>query len=201
VITLRRRPALLSVLIVGALALGACSAPQARTSTPQYLDTASGAPTAPKNATEAGWRVKRVVDGDTIVVVGSAGEEKVRFAGIDTPETVKANTPVQCYGPQASQETHALLNEQKVFLESDPTQPKYDKYGRRLAHVWLTTGAGNPGLQVSWFLVRNGYAHARTYGTPTSWQSEYEAAQRAAKTAGAGFWSPSTCGGDTRKPA
>ena len=28
--------------------------------------------------------------------------ERVRLLGIDTPETVKPNTPVQCYGPEAS---------------------------------------------------------------------------------------------------
>jgi micrococcal nuclease len=197
--TMKFRSAGVVVLAAAALMCAGCSS-TSTTSAP-VTGTTSGAPTTPKNAAETGWRVQRVVDGDTIVVVGSAGEEKVRFAGIDTPETVKANTPVQCYGPQASQETHALLDGQKVVLESDPTQPKYDQYGRRLAHVWTVTAAGTPQLLVSWYLVRNGYAHARTYGSPTSWQSEYETAQRAAKAAGAGFWSASTCGGDTRKPA
>jgi micrococcal nuclease len=98
-------------------------------------------------------------------------------------------------------QSHALLDDREVILEQDPTQPKYDKYGRRLAHVWTISSTGDPQLLVSWYLVRNGYAHARTYGSPTSWQSDYESAQRAAKAAGLGFWSPSTCGGDTRQPA
>jgi micrococcal nuclease len=185
--------------MAGTLALTAC-APQGTTSAATD-GTTTGAPSNPKNATETGWRVQRVVDGDTIVVVGRSGEEKVRFAGIDTPETVKANTAVQCYGPQASKETHALLDGRNIVLEGDPTQPRYDQYGRRLAHVWTISASGAPDLLVSWYLVRNGFAHARTYGTGTSWQSEYESAQRAAKSDGAGFWSPSTCGGDTRKPA
>jgi micrococcal nuclease len=191
----------LAVVFVAATLLGACTAPKSSSDAPLQANTTSGAPTGPKNAAETGWLVKRVVDGDTIVVVGPSGEQKVRFAGIDTPETVKANTAVQCYGPEASQETHTLLTGKSVLLESDPTQPTYDQYGRRLAHVWLTTSSGAPGLQVSWYLVRNGYARARTYGTRTSWQSEYESAQRAAKAAGAGFWSASTCAGDTHKPA
>ena len=161
----------------------------------------TGAPTTPKNATEAGWKVVRVVDGDTIVVRRSGAEERVRFAGIDTPETVKANTPVQCYGPEASRATHRLLDNQPVLLESDPTQPTYDQYGRRLAHVWTVDAEGTQKVLVSWYLVRNGFAHARTYGSATSWTAEYNAAQKAAHSEGLGFWNSSTCDGNTKQAA
>jgi micrococcal nuclease len=159
----------------------------------------AGAPTAPKNATESGWKVERVVDGDTIVVRRGGADERVRFAGVDTPETVKANTPVQCYGPEASRATHGLLDNQPVLLESDPTQPTYDQYGRRLAHVWTVDAEGTQKMLVSWYLVRNGFAHARTYGSPTSWTSEYNAAQKTARGEGLGFWNSATCDGNTKQ--
>ena len=40
--------------------------------------------------------VVRGVDGDTIVVRLDGAEEDVRFIGVDTPESVKPDTPVQC---------------------------------------------------------------------------------------------------------
>ena len=56
-----------------------------------------------------GPRVVRVVDGDTIEVGSTARREDVRLIGVDTPETVKPDTPVQCFGPRASAFTHRLL--------------------------------------------------------------------------------------------
>ena len=48
------------------------------------------------------------------------GEEiKVRLIGVDTPETVKPNTPVQPYGKQASNYTKKYLTHQNVYLEYD----------------------------------------------------------------------------------
>jgi micrococcal nuclease len=39
--------------------------------------------------------VKRVVDGDTLVLENS---ERVRLIGVDTPETKRPNTPLQYFG-------------------------------------------------------------------------------------------------------
>jgi micrococcal nuclease len=41
----------------------------------------------------------RVVDGDTIRVVQDGREEAVRYIGVDTPESVKPGSPVECYVP------------------------------------------------------------------------------------------------------
>src|SRR5215212_5503307 len=54
-------------------------------------------------------QVNRVVDGDTIEVDLSGAQEDVRYIGIDTPETVKPDTPVQCFGPEASARNHELV--------------------------------------------------------------------------------------------
>ena len=63
--------------------------------------------------------VERVVDGDTFVANKDGKEIKVRMIGMDTPETVKPNTPVQPYGKEASNYTKKALTHQNVYLEYD----------------------------------------------------------------------------------
>src|SRR5687768_6838497 len=80
-------------------------------------------------------RVVRVVDGDTIVVRLSSGEEHVRLIGIDTPETKKPGTPVECFGPEAAARMAALLPAgTAVRLERD--EEARDRFGRLLAYVF-----------------------------------------------------------------
>src|SRR6185369_1272058 len=67
------------------------------------------------------YSVARFVDGDTIVVDMAGKNETVRFIGVDTPETHKPNTPVQCYGPAAAAYTKNTIGTQKVRLQADPT--------------------------------------------------------------------------------
>ena len=60
-----------------------------------------------------------MIDGDTIEVSIAGQDEDVRYIGIDTPESVKPDTPVQCYGPQASAENHRLVDGRTVRLVFD----------------------------------------------------------------------------------
>lgn len=50
--------------------------------------------------------VKRVVDGDTLLL---ANDKRVRLIGVNTPETVKPNSPVEAYGKEASEYTKKML--------------------------------------------------------------------------------------------
>lgn len=136
-------------------------------------------------------RVVRVVDGDTIVVDRAGTEVRVRLLGIDTPETVKPDSPVECFGPEASARTHELLDGQSVLLEADPTQDATDAYGRALAYVWV-----GPTL-INEVLVAEGYAREYTYDLPGTRQPDLLTAQDAARTKGLGLWSAATCGGRT----
>ena len=77
----------------------------------------------------------RVVDGDTIIL---SNGEKVRLIGVDTPETVRPNTPVEYYGKEASAFTKKMVEGKDVKLEYDWQQR--DKYGRLLAYVYLMDG-------------------------------------------------------------
>lgn len=101
------------------------------------------------------YAVSHFVDGDTIVVDMNGHDETIRMIGIDTPETHKPNTPVQCYGPAASAYTKNLIGNQKVRLESDPTNQNRDRYGRLLRYVYLPDGR-----MVEEELAKNGYAFA-----------------------------------------
>lgn len=79
--------------------------------------------------------VTRAVDGDTIEARIEGLTEYVRYIGIDTPETVKPDTPVQCFGPRASRFNHRLVEGRWVRLVFGAEQR--DVYGRLLAYVHL----------------------------------------------------------------
>src|SRR6059036_3012154 len=88
-----------------------------------------------------GARVLRVVDGDTLRVMVGGRSRSVRLLGIDTPETHRPGTPVECGGPQATASMKALVPPgTRVQLVSDPGQDRVDRYGRLLAYVRLPSG-------------------------------------------------------------
>lgn len=124
------------------------------------------------------------VDGDTIRVMRDGEEIKVRFIGIDTPETVAQDRPIECFGPEASARTKELVEGTRVWLESDPVSGDTDKYGRTLAYVWLT-----PDVMLNELLVREGYAEEYTYQEGYRYQQLFRDAERAAQAEGAGMWS------------
>lgn len=135
--------------------------------------------------------VTKVTDGDTVQVQSADGRKTtVRLIGIDTPETVDPDEPVQCYGPEASARATQLLGGQTVDLELDPSQGVRDYYGRTLAYLWLTDGR-NYGET----MIADGYAHEYTYRLPYAYQAEFKAAQDEARANQAGLWAPETCGG------
>ena len=89
--------------------------------------------------------VARVIDGDTIELVGG---QRVRLVQIDTPEKHD-----ECYGDAASALTRRLLPAgTKVRIEQDPGLDQVDRYQRKLAYVWK----GDEDVNVT--LVREGAA-------------------------------------------
>src|ERR1700742_1126862 len=97
-------------------------------------------------------RVVRVVDGDTLRVRLGGREERVRYIGVDTPESVKPGTPVQCFAKAASAANKRLGPGRAVKLVRDAETR--DRYGRMLAYVYRASD----GLFVNAELVRGGYA-------------------------------------------
>lgn len=84
--------------------------------------------------------VSRVIDGDTIIAAVNGQERRIRILGIDTPETVDPDEPVGCYGPEASNFAHQMLDGQAITLRTDPTQDEVDRYDRALRYVILADG-------------------------------------------------------------
>jgi micrococcal nuclease len=98
--------------------------------------------------------VVRAVDGDTIEARIGGEVEDVRYIGVDTPETVKPGTPVQCFGPRASTFNHRLVEGRRVRLVFGVE--RRDVYGRLLAYVRLGRRFVNAEL------VRRGLARSLT---------------------------------------
>jgi micrococcal nuclease len=125
-------------------------------------------------------RVLRVIDGDTIEVVLRGRSEDVRYIGIDTPETVKPGTPVQCFGPRAHELNQRLVGGRSVRLVFDAE--RRDVYQRLLAYVY--TG----GRFVNAVLVRRGYARTLTIPPNDSHAGLFHRLARRAGRAGRGLW-------------
>ena len=94
--------------------------------------------------------------GDTIELKTETGLVKVRLIGVDTPETVHPQKPVEYYGREASQFTKNLLLGESVYLKYG--QDDVDKYGRTLAYLFRVPD----GMFVNFEIVRQGYGHAYT---------------------------------------
>jgi micrococcal nuclease len=124
--------------------------------------------------------VVRVIDGDTIAIAMDGVEYRVRYIGINTPETVDPRKPVECYGREASQHNRELVEGQTVELEKDVSET--DQYDRLLRYVWVN------GDMVNAILVREGYALASTYPPDVKYQKLFLDLEREAREAGRGLW-------------
>ena len=122
-------------------------------------------------------RVARVIDGDTIELEDG---RKVRYIGIDTPETVDPKKPVQCFGREAYLENKSLVEGKEIEMEKDVSET--DHYGRLLRYVWVE------GVFVNEHLVREGFAHAVTFPPDVKYQELFLEAERKAREEGKGFW-------------
>jgi micrococcal nuclease len=128
--------------------------------------------------------VQRVVDGDTVVLRGG---ERVRYIGVDTPESVKPGSPVECFGKAAGRANARLVEGERVRLTFDAE--RRDRYGRTLAYVHRVSD----GLFVNAELVRRGYASPMTIPPNVAHAREFRRLARAARRAGRGLWA--ACGG------
>jgi len=143
--------------------------------------TAAATPVSTTLAVNA--TVTHIVDGDTIDVEIAGKRERVRLIGIDTPETKKPNTPVQCYGPEATAFTTSLLPiGAALHLERDVVAR--DDFGRMLAYVYLASD----GTFVNLRIVRDGFAHTLSIAPNTAHAVEFARAAHLAQAANIGLW-------------
>jgi micrococcal nuclease len=146
-------------------------------------------PTATPRASAFTATVAYAVDGDTLRIRETDGDlAYVRLIGIDSPESVKPDTPVECGGKEASESMDQLAPEgAKVRLVLDGERE--DNYGRTLAHAYVG------GRQLELAQLRRGWAEIYRYHDRTfAGLARYYALQDQAKAAGRGVWGQ--CHGD-----
>lgn len=124
-------------------------------------------------------RCERIVDGDTIVLSGGL---RVRYIGIDAPETKHPDMPVEPFGRQAAERNRQLVAGKRVRLEYD--EERADQYGRTLAYVHVD------GRFINAELVAGGYAEAKRYGDNLRYAELFDYLELRAKEAGSGIWGP-----------
>lgn len=123
---------------------------------------------------------------------------EVRIIGLDSPETSKPGTPVECFAKEATAAAKALLSPgDEITLQPDPTQDQRDRFGRLLAHVLLPDGS-----LFAAHMIAGGWAVHYIYdGIPSIYADELAAAEAQAREAGVGLWSDETCAGDEHAPS
>jgi micrococcal nuclease len=125
--------------------------------------------------------VVRVSDGDTIRVRLETGrEERVRYIGVDTPETAKPGTAAECFADRASAFNARLVADREVRLERDAEER--DRYGRLLAYVYVGDTFVNEEL------VRRGYAQPLTVPPNVRFAERFRELASSARHDGSGLW-------------
>ena len=135
---------------------------------------------SPDSSVGQSAKVTRVIDGDTIEIESG---RKIRYIGIDTPETVDPRTTPQCFGREASAKNKELVEGKMIELEKDISET--DKYTRLLRYVFVDN------ILVNDYLVRQGFAHAFSYPPDIKYQEQLRQAEQEARDNNRGLWS--TC--------
>ncbi len=128
------------------------------------------------------YRVRNVIDGDTVELDNGS---KVRYIGIDTPETRRRHGDSWVYEPQPYAEKAKELNRQlvggkTVRLEFD-VQRK-DKYGRLLAYCFVDD------LFVNAKMLEEGMAFLYTLSPNVKYVDLLVEKQKAARQNNRGLW-------------
>ncbi len=121
--------------------------------------------------------VKRVIDGDTIELENG---QRVRYIGMDTPETIEPRKSIACFSKEAVEFNKNLVEGKKVRLEKDVSET--DKFGRLLRYVFVGS------VFVNDYLVRQGYASTATFPPDVRYQSQFVEAEREARENNRGLW-------------
>ena len=182
----KKQKKLISGIITGVLALVLVVLDQAGyIDLEKYLDSSNKVITESNAYTDVNklneYKVVRVVDGDTFVVGFNGKDEKVRLIGVDTPESVHADSSKNTKeGILVSDYTKSKLNGKTVKLEFDVQER--DKYGRLLAYVYID------GEMYNKHLLEIGYAKIATYPPNVKYVEEFKEIQKEARENKVGLW-------------
>jgi micrococcal nuclease len=132
-------------------------------------------------AGESVWvEVDRVVDGDTAKFFFDGESEYVRYIGIDTPESVKPDAPVECFGEESKAFNEALLGDGRARLVFD--REMRDRFGRLLAYVYVSD------VMLNAELLRQGFAQTLTISPNDAESGRFERIEAEARDSGRGLW-------------
>ena len=121
--------------------------------------------------------VIRVIDGDTIELDDG---RRVRYIGIDTPETVHPEKDVECYGPEATVRNRELVEGKTVEMQAGVEES--DRYGRLLRYVHVD------GRFVNALLVAEGYARASSFGDEKRFRQVFVQLEQYSQMLKRGMW-------------
>jgi micrococcal nuclease len=132
---------------------------------------------------DLGGRVVRVIDGDTVRVRLDDPDQSrtVRYIGVDSPESVAPDEPVECFGKEAGDFNRRLVAGRRVRLVLG--RERRDRYGRLLAYVRVQ---GGPLVEDE--LLRRGFARTLTIPPNDDRAPHFEALERKARSEGRGLW-------------
>ena len=128
------------------------------------------------------YKVTQFIDGDTIEVDMNGKLEKVRFIGVDTPETHDPRKPVQCFGQAAADFTKKMIGSSSVRLETDPINTNRDRYQRLLRYIYLPDGR-----LVNAEIIKEGYGFAYL-SFPFTKLDEFRNLENQSREQGKGLW-------------
>ena len=146
-----------------------------------FLVARSGGGGFPSFDDARGARVQRVVDGDTVRLLGLGS---VRLIGVNTPEVYGH---VQCFGPEASGFAKSVLHP-GTRVRYQVGREARDRYGRLLAYVWLEDGRLFNGM-----LVERGYAVPLTIAPNDQLAPRFRSEEAEARRARSGMWRRPDC--------
>lgn len=144
-----------------------------------------GTQSTPSSQEQNSVKVTKVVDGDTVEVEIEGVKKKLRYIGVNTPETVDPRRVVQCFGKEASNENKRLVEGKNIYLEKDVSET--DKFNRLLRYIYLKLDDGSL-LFVNDYLVRQGFANASEYPPDIKYSDRFREAEREARENKRGLW-------------
>lgn len=174
------RAFVMGAVLVGMIPVSACSNDPS-TVAATVVQLPPGAPQPPSGSFHA--VVERVVDGDTMLARHAGQRVRVRFIGIDSPESVKPDTPVQCWGKQAAHVTTSLLPAGSTITAAYEPGGRTDHYGRELWDIWLSDGRFAQAV-----IVASGAARPRAFEPQTRHASYLVEVQAVAQQAHVGLF-------------
>ena len=128
--------------------------------------------------------IVRDIDGDTVVARFANGAvADVRLIGVDTPEEYRPGTPVECGALAAARSMRELAAHRPATLVTDPTQSRFDRYGRLLAYLYV--GARD----LDRVQIRRGWGYTYIYeNNPFQHVVSFRSAEAAARSEARGVW-------------